>query len=639
MHFWPLALCCLLPSLLAWRDWKWRRPVTFGWIAILFSSLQAYCYNTATHPALNPFSTWGFLPNTDSFYYLSNAVEIAEGVGIRAGFGARQMWPGFLALIHFCCHGDLKLMLSLLTLMQAAIMFATWEMLLLLLGRFAAFIWLCCAVLFYRTHIVGVFITEQLGLPLGMLAAVILLYAWRRRAMTPWLLGLSLATFALNARPGCYFVVAFLPLATFWRFREVLHSTGFWRRLCRGLAWRNGLYAVLVVSLCIALDSLAFHHLVKPPRIPSNFWMVLYGTAKGGTWVNAFDDFGRELYRGVGKMTDEQRLYNFAFRVKQAALKEVAAHPQMLLQVAWRAWQYVVLKQTFFVESSAKWWGRLLLLLSVLGLLASAWKNDLAMSDGFFHGLVWLGVFLSLPLAPPWDSGPRTYAATNPLLWLAPAAFCSWCARRLGERWFGKKPIHLPTSANRETDGDVLRANCRLVGLIGVLLVVTSVGLPSLLLELNRNRRMPRFSDLIRLQKQSSGIAEISGTLLRHNRGLAITPAGSRTFLPYIAREDFERGVPRGQDRPIGEFLKELPTGSYIALLGKPRYLICEPSLFPAKFTKSNISLQEHQWMAYKNVFALSKGLILTERQVAILCPATASHEIFWRKPRLPFEK
>ena len=47
MHLWPLLLWCLLPSLLAYRDWKWRRAVTFGWIALLFCSLQAYFFNTA----------------------------------------------------------------------------------------------------------------------------------------------------------------------------------------------------------------------------------------------------------------------------------------------------------------------------------------------------------------------------------------------------------------------------------------------------------------------------------------------------------------------------------------------------------------------------------------------------------------
>jgi hypothetical protein len=98
---------------------------------------------------------WGLLPSTDSHLYLNSAVEIAEGIGIRTAWGARQMWPGFLALVHTWCNGDLKLMLALLALMQAAITFAAWEMVCKLLGRSAAFVWLCCVIFFNRTHVVG----------------------------------------------------------------------------------------------------------------------------------------------------------------------------------------------------------------------------------------------------------------------------------------------------------------------------------------------------------------------------------------------------------------------------------------------------------------------------------------------------
>jgi hypothetical protein len=150
--FWPLILWCAVPSLLALRSWKWRQAVTFGWVAILFCGWQAYCYNSATHPARNPFVLWGLLPATDSHFYLNSAVEIAEGIGIRTGLGARQMWPGFLALLHTWCNGDLKLMLALLVLMQAAITVAAWEMVCKLLGRCAAFVWLC-SVVFFLSHL------------------------------------------------------------------------------------------------------------------------------------------------------------------------------------------------------------------------------------------------------------------------------------------------------------------------------------------------------------------------------------------------------------------------------------------------------------------------------------------------------
>lgn len=633
MHLWPLLFWCLLPSLLAYRDWKWRRPVTFGWIALLFCSLQAYCFNTARTPEANPYVMWGLLPRIDGQYYLNGAVEIAEGIGIRSAFGARQMWPGFLALLHTWCHGDLKLILSLLTLMQAAIAFTTWELICLMLGRVAAFIWLTCVALFYRSYIVGTFMTEQIGLPLGMLAAVILLYAWRRRSMASWLLGILLLTCALNARPGCYFVVAFLVAGTFWRFRHTVPTADNRRKFFGDLAWCRGMIAIAVVSLCIAANGLSFRHLVIPPRTPSNFWLVLYGIAKGGTWVDSIRDMGRELFDSnkISTVSEEELWYGFVSRVKQAAIKEIAASPRMLLHAAWRAWRQVISKQKFFVGDAAPGWGILLLLMSAIALVLCGLKSDIAIEDGGFYWLVWIGAFLSLPVAPPWDSGPRIYAATDPLIWLTPIALCSWCGKRLSKRPSSNAEAELSTDADRQTGWIGLNQSLRHNSTVGLLLIISSVLFPSVLLTLNRNRAMPRYSDLMPLGRTSIAIKEIPGSLIRHNRGIIVGPAKSRTFLPRLARDDFERGLPGWREFAIGEFMKELPDNSYIALLERPRYLICDRSVFQNEAASSKIPLQDADWMAYKHIISLSRSVELTQKQVMILCPPSAGHEIFWK--------
>ena len=637
-YFWPVLLWCLVPSLLAWRDWKWRRPVTFGWIAILFCLWQAYCYNAAAHPGASPFTIWGLFPGSDSQTYINDAVEIAEGTGIRVSFGARQTWPGFLALLHVWCHGDLKLMLSLLALMQASVAYIAWEMVHQLLGRSAAFIWLCCVAFFCRAYVTGLFMTEQLGLPLGMLAAVLLFYAWRVRSIANWLLGLSLLIFALSSRPGCYFVIPFLLIGTFWRFRQMpLPEVCVRYKSLRYFAWRRASIAIALTLLCLAADSLSFRHLVNPPRMPSNFWMVLYGTAKGGTWANSLENLGGELYdpKKIGIVSDYERLHSFLDNVKHAAIKEIAAKPQMLLYGTLRAWQYVILHQTFFYESSAGWWGWLLLVISAVALLLGSLNKDIGLSDAGFFWLVWLGVFLSLALAPPWDSGARTYAATNPLIWLTPATFCSWCAKYFSGSRSSKVEINSPTYASRENGGANVKTNLRLHSIAGVLLVVASVLLPNILLEVNRNKAMPRYSGLIHLEKPSADVEQIPGALLPHNRGIIVNPAKTRTFLPQVAREDFEHGAPRGRQVAVGEFLKDLPNGSYIALLERPRYLICDPSVVHNGHVQSNIPLRESDWMAYTYIFALSKGLVLTPRQFAIVCPSSVSHQLFW-SPKMP---
>jgi hypothetical protein len=137
------------------------------------------------------------------------------------------------------------------------------------------------------------------------------------------------------------------------------------------------------------------------------------------------------------------------------------------------------------------------------------------------------------------------------------------------------------------------------------------------------------------LGKTAIVINEIPGSLIRRNRGIIVGSTKSRTFLPGLSRGDFERGVPGRREFPIGEFMKELPDNSYIAYLGRPRYLICDRSAFPNGSAIARIPLQEADWMAYKYVISLSRGVALTAKQVMILCPASAGHEIFW-KPAVP---
>jgi len=371
--------------------------------------------------------------------------------------------------------------------------------------------------------------------------------------------------------------------------------------------------------------------------MPSNFWLVLYGIAKGGTWLDSVRDEGRELFdfTKVNTVSEEELWYGFVSRVKQAAIKQIAANPRMLLHAAWRAWRQIITNQTFFVGEAAPGWGILLLLMSAIALGLSGSKRNMAIDDGGLYWLVWIGVFLSLPLAPPWDSGPRIYAATDPLIWLTPAAFCSWCAKRLSSRRSSRGRAELSIADDKQTQCLELNASLRWNSTVGLLLVISSVLFPSVLLALNRNKTMPRYSDLMPPGTTSITVNEIPGSLIRRNRGIMVGPAKSRTFVPSVARDDFERGVPRGREFAIGEFMKELPDNSYIAVLGRPRYLICDRSAFQNEAAITRIPLQAADWMAYKYIFSLSSSVALTAKQVMILCPSSASHEIFW-KPAVP---
>jgi hypothetical protein len=365
--------------------------------------------------------------------------------------------------------------------------------------------------------------------------------------------------------------------------------------------------------------------------------MVLYGIAKGGTWAKSFEIPAGEHYdlKRINTMSDSQRMSDFMSHVKQEAIKEIIAKPAMLWHGSWRAWQDVISKQTFFYEGSARWWGPALLLMSAAALVLGVLKNNLRLVDGGFYWLVWLGIFLSVPLIPPWDSGARMYAATDPLVWLTPAAFCSWCIKQIfGER-AKKEQIDSRKIVNGSEEEMEATGCFHINAIAGGFLIISSVLLPSILLELNRNKTMSRYSDLISLETSSARVREISASLITPNRGIIVGSTNSRTFLPWVAREDFERGVMRGRQFPIGEFVKELPDGSYIALLGRPRYLFCDPSVFENGLGISNIPLMDTDWMAYKRIMSLSKGMALTPKQVMILYPPNGhppnGHAIFWQ--------
>jgi hypothetical protein len=98
---WPIVLAC---ALAAGLPFLFRRRKGSAWslmvIALMQAIFQAWCYNTASHPALSPFQMWGIFPATDSHLYYSAACELVNGQQISAMAGARHPYP-----LSYCCGG------------------------------------------------------------------------------------------------------------------------------------------------------------------------------------------------------------------------------------------------------------------------------------------------------------------------------------------------------------------------------------------------------------------------------------------------------------------------------------------------------------------------------------------------------
>jgi len=97
---WPIlaaaAMAAILPRL-------FRRAGASAWsllvIALTQASFQAWCYNTGSHPAHNPFQAGGILPGSDSGLYYTAASNLLNGQQITAVAGTRHPYPLLLAVL------------------------------------------------------------------------------------------------------------------------------------------------------------------------------------------------------------------------------------------------------------------------------------------------------------------------------------------------------------------------------------------------------------------------------------------------------------------------------------------------------------------------------------------------------------
>ncbi len=97
---WPIVLASAmagaLPLLFHRRgDGAW----SLSMIALTQAIFQAWCYNTGSHPAHNPFQIWGILPATDAGLYYTAASNLLNGQQITAMAGARHPYPLLLAVL------------------------------------------------------------------------------------------------------------------------------------------------------------------------------------------------------------------------------------------------------------------------------------------------------------------------------------------------------------------------------------------------------------------------------------------------------------------------------------------------------------------------------------------------------------
>jgi hypothetical protein len=551
-------------------------------ITLCFSCLQSYIFNTALHPA-NQFNLLGgLLPNADPSMYLSLANQWSDGVRVVTPQTTRQFFPCLLAAMLWLCNRDLKLIVSLFTLITGVVSFAAWCQVRAMFGWLGATLFVTLVFFFYRCEGVGLLRTEQLGLWFALIALTLMLQGLREKREGLWCAGLFSLVTALNTRAGPYFMIPLLILYSGWFF-----ARGRW-------GWRSILLAGLVCVIGMLLNFACYWIFFAPPRPNSNFWLCFYGMLKGGNWVTAFNEIGLDNTNLIARSKAMELLKSEPWRVLQGFLKTCVY-----------AWQ----TNTFYGHPPAsEGFGSAMKWLTVLGaVLPWSW----AVAQRKRAELEWLvivivlGTLLSLPFAPPWDGGRRVYAVGLPFIYLSPVMLVNWSLGMLR----GFLPLHTESGGLFAKGASLARADSNLAPLmqaaLGILLFFTIVVPLGLMLSRRHSIRGWGSQWCVPAQTGCPARNLPSGYQIH-----LISDTG-RTFVPWVRVSDFRKSINGNLEKLrapwLLDLLNDLPEGTTIGTAFHSNYFVIATDKVQTKRISQRHPILNRAWhrVTYDNDYPL----------------------------------
>jgi hypothetical protein len=537
----PLVVFGLIGGLrLVWKNdaVSW---VECAAITLCFASLQAYIFNTAMHPQNRFNLIGGLLPNADPSMYLSLANQWSDATRVITAQTTRQFFPCFLAAMLWICRRDLKMIVSIFTLITGILSFVAWRQVRVLFGWLGATLFVTLVFFLYRCETVGILRTEQLGLWFALIAVALMLPALQAKREGLWCAGLFSLVMGLNTRASAYFILPLLILYSGWLFRR-----GPW-------GWRSIFDAGATCCIAMLLNFVCYWMFFAPPHPTSNFWLCFYGMLKGGNWVTAMNELGVD--------------YNYTNIVaREKALSLVRAEPGLVAKGFLKACVWVWYTNMFYgippaSEIFCSWMKWLTVIGAVVPWSWSMVRKKRAELEWFVL-LIVLGTLVSLPFAPPWDGGRRVYTVTYPFIYLAPVLLISWSWATL-RRCFplqGSSREHTKEQMHLIESGDQL---VRLTQAGLVLLVLLATVVPLGLLLWNGNSITGWQPRLCVPQQGGCPAKNLPGGYQIH----LISDSG-RTFVPWVRVSDFRKSIDGNLERLRAPWLldlfNELPEGTTI---------------------------------------------------------------------------
>jgi len=361
----------------------------------------------------------GLIPLNDAKGFYMDALRLTYGTNFSFFASRRPLFAGLLSVLLVLTNYNLMACLAALTAITAIAILLTAREVQRTHGMETAVFLLMMIFLYYRLHS-GTVMSENLGVALGSLGFAILWRGSTKRNLSMIWLGILITTLALNARAGAFFILPLLILWSGWLYRG--GKTTSWKVV--------GLSSTAVI-LGFFLNYLLTRWIGDPDGIPfANFSYSLYSLAAGGkSWA-----YIAEVHPEVFLLSEPEHTR----QVFQLAFDLMREEPMKTLQGAIFFWKVLfsdtlynvfsyVSRENWTIHPIVKW---ILYLFSLLGMVS--WYRNRNSPMNSLVMICILGVFLSVPFAPPTDSFRiRPYAASIAMLTALPALGFGYVVERI----------------------------------------------------------------------------------------------------------------------------------------------------------------------------------------------------------------
>lgn len=359
-------------------------------ISAFFALLLAYFWNTGY-----TFTTqmWGFIPTSDALTYYVEAYGLLAGDPITGGASFRPLFTTFLSSLLLLANYDLKILLSSMVVLNALAAFLAAHQIKTTHGALAAAIFIWLEIVLYR-RFAGTIMSEQLGFILGNLALAFLWYGVSARKNSAFFMGLLSLSLGLNIRPGAMLVLGTIVLWFLWHNRK--------SKIKKLLTHTAISFVVIVIPIFIQVTA-SNSFVGEEGRLYEGFGRALYGLASGSSSLNLYV---QENPGGSDRDAMNQAIHMILDNPRPFVIQVTRVIKDYFVPSTCNVFCFAG-----FYNNYLKAFLYTLLIVTILVSINNFSKPLYSLILFFF-----IGVVISLPMAPTSLIGHRTHTVTNPFI-------------------------------------------------------------------------------------------------------------------------------------------------------------------------------------------------------------------------------